>query len=338
MVTVPFVFSVNYYEFEFKDSQGNYVSNVQARGFLCTDYNDNSKCQEPFIGELWNGNLKSSTFDGTVYDITLPVLTKNEVLNNVEGYVILFYNFEYLPGGKILTPAIQLPGTYTNPIYSSTNSIITLTKFSSCSAPVTLTVKNDLYEDEVLVIRSGASMSNQVVSAFGFQSDVYNGWIKGSNVEQYYEIETTLRTRIWKYNGGVIGTKVYDEVEVPRVFYDETEEVTFSNWDPQDPGVYLVRTTSTVTDGKCVASSTLTAEQTVTVWEHYPKNQCYSMAQDMGVLTSNPVEYDPLTIQFKKLTNYAYDYDPWETERTLTPQASRATLDITGPEQKTEII
>jgi hypothetical protein len=56
----------------------------------------------------------------------------------------------------------------------------TLDKISDCSSPISISVVNNISENLPVSITSGMAMSSTTKSAFGFQSDVYNGFIKGS--------------------------------------------------------------------------------------------------------------------------------------------------------------
>jgi hypothetical protein len=69
------------------------------------------------------------------------------------------------------------------------------------------------------------------------------------------------------------------------------------------------------------------------VWRDDPRNECYSLVDSNGIGFSpvsmsnrQPERGQEVTISFRKLSNYANDYEPWEPLFTLTPQDTNINL------------
>jgi hypothetical protein len=289
---IPFASSVNYYKFEFKNSDGNYVDSINIKGFLCSDY----LCKNSFVGDLWESSVLSTNTDGTNYDIILSFPNSNEKPSNVNGYIFFSYNLNFIPRYDIILPRTQVAGnSISNPLIQTQYQKI-LTKISSCSSPISLSVVNNIRENLPVSVTSGASMSSTTKSAFGFQSDLYTGWIRGSQFEQYYEVETTLRLRIFKYdiaNTRNIGNAIHTENVVKRIYYDDTVNVAFNDWMPPEQTeqftYYNITVISDVTDPKCSSKVNQGASKIMRVWRDDPRNACYSLT-DFDTLGFSPVD------------------------------------------------
>lgn len=340
---VPLVFSINYYKFEFKNSSGRYVSDVTSSGFLCSDVD----CKNQFLGDLWQ--FESSIKDGTNYDIILPLPTSTEVNSNVKAIFISWNSLNYLHKYSMITPVPQKTGnSYTNPFLLPSNLYIIqpFEKISQCSSPISISVVNNIRENLPVSVTSGAAMSADTKAAFGFQSDIYKGWIRGTEFEQYYEVETTLRLKIYKYDSATsknIGSPIHEENVVERIYYDDTVDVAFTDWMPPPQtdqfSYYNITVESDVTDPKCSSKINQRASKIMRVWRDDPRNECYSLIDTDGLVFS-PVDFanripqtgQVVTLTFRKLSNYANDYEPWDPLFTLTPQDTNINLRLTGPE------
>ena len=82
----------------------------------------------------------------------------------------------------------------------------------------------------------------------------------------------------------------------------------------------------------------MTASQLVTVWEDYPRDECYTLFRNFNTDPEQPEVDEQVSITFDKLTNYANDYDAWDPLYTLSPEGTDLTLTITGDidDQKTK--
>lgn len=337
LICLPIAYSYNYIKFEYKNQSSKYVtSNVETRGFICGDVN----CIT-VINELWGGQKKSSDFDSTIYDITLEFPSLSQVTSNAKQFVFFSYNSNYKPNYyKLPIDSQSSYNTYNTPYFSPSYHILTLNKASTCSSPISLSVVNNIRENLPVSVTSGASMSSETKAAFGFQSNIYTGWIRGSEFEKYHEVETTLRLKIYKYNSTTsknIGTPIHTENVVKRIYYDDTVNVEFTDWMPPEQidqfSYYNVTVESDVTDPKCSSKINQRASKILRVWRNDPRNQCYSLIDTDGLVFS-PVDYpnrlpevgQEVTITLRKLSNYANDYEPWDPLFTLTPQSTNINL------------
>ncbi|WKZ48871.1 MAG: hypothetical protein QY306_05830 [Anaerolineales bacterium] len=155
----------------------------------------------------------------------LPIPTQIEVGSNVPRVIFFSQNLNYIPKFTRLTPNPQSAyDSYQNPFYNPATQLLNLDKITTCSSPISVSVVNNIRENLPVSVTSGAEISSSVKSAYGFNGVVNVGWIRGSEFEKYYEIETTLRLRIYKYNATTsknIGSPIHSEDVIERIYYDE---------------------------------------------------------------------------------------------------------------------
>lgn len=322
------VYADNYVKINFNPSS---IANAKVKGFVCP----NSNCFT-VVGDLWSGNTLTSDVGSFIlrFPASIPYGGTN--------YVHYYYHLNYLPYYIInVATDTNNPGTTLENPYVLTRKV-EFTKISSCSSPVSLSVVNNIRENLPVSVTSGAEMSSTTKSAFGFQSDVYNGFIRGSEFEQYYEVETTLRLRIYKYNSTTsknIGSPIHSENIVKRIYYDDTVNVAFTDWMPPEQidqfTWYNITVVSDVTDSKCSSKVNQRASKLLRVWRDDPRNECYSLIDTEGLVFSpvdltngQPEVGQEVTITFRKLSNYANDYEPWDPLFTLTPQDTNINLKL----------
>ncbi len=343
ILSIPFAYSANYYKFEYKYNNAYIMDNQVVRGFICSDTN----CLQTYSGNLWEGGKQNSNFDGNLYDIILPILTTSEIPSGSPKMIFFSHNLNYVPRFYRITPIQQNPSnTYQNPFVNPTLYTINSEKISQCSSPISVSVVNNNRENLPVSVTSGANMSSTVLSAYGFNGVVNVDWIQGSEFEQYYEIETTLRLKIYKYDSATsknIGTPIHEENVVERIYYDDTVDVAFTDWMPPAQtdqfSYYNITVESDVTDPKCSSKINQRASKIMRVWRDDPRNECYSLIDTDGLVFS-PVDFanripqtgQVVTMTFRKLSNYANDYEPWDPLFTLTPQDTNINLRLTGPE------
>jgi hypothetical protein len=109
----------------------------------------------------------------------------------------------------------------------------------------------------------------------------------------------------------------------------------------EDYTYYNVSVISDVTDPKCSSKVNQRASKIMRVWKEIPRNICYSLIDTDGLVvfpvdSSHPEVNQEVTISFRKLSNYATDFDPWDSNYRLIPTDTNVTIKLRGP-QNTEI-
>lgn len=337
LILIHYSYSINYLKFELKNESNRYIDKIDALGFVCKTLDCDTSAGDPVIGVLWNGQIKSSS----TYSIVLDYPSSSEAIANAKTYYTVFVNKNYKSRFKLSPVIQQLTGagsSQSNP-YFSTNGIIILEKAPSCSAPISLSVVNNIRENLPVSVTSGANLDATTKSAIGFSNPVWSSYIPNA-AKQYFEAETTLRLRIYKYDSATsknIGTPIHSENIVKRIYYDDTVNVAFTDWMPPEQTDqftwYNVTVVSDVTDPKCSSKINQRASKLLRVWRDDPRNQCYSLIDSEGLVFS-PVDFfnskpevgQEVTITLRKLSNYANDYEPWDPLFTLTPQDTNMNL------------
>jgi hypothetical protein len=334
--------ATNYASFCFSDKLTNQqISNVKVLGVICSE----SQCSAP-VGNLWNGAIKNSNED-------LPnncvILDFPSTLQS-HSYTLVFapetHKSLFLSDLK-LTDANNPGTTFANPKSYPFNPI----KFeqqASCSSPVSLSVVNNIRENLPVSVTSGANLDSTTSSAIGSTN---KAWFP-QTMRQYFEVETTLRLRIYKYDSTTsknIGTPIHTENVVKRIYYDDTVSVAFADWMPPEQvdqfSYYNVTVVSDVTDPKCSSKVNQRASKILRVWRDDPRNACYSLIDSNG-LGISPVDFtdrkpeagEEVTISFRKLSNYANDYEPWNPLFTLTPVDTNINIKLKQTGMETEEI
>jgi hypothetical protein len=243
-------------------------------GVICSE----SQCSAP-VGNLWNGAIKNSNED-------LPnncvILDFPSTLQS-HSYTLVFapetHKSLFLSDLK-LTDANNPGTTFANPKSYPFNPI----KFeqqASCSSPVSLSVVNNIRENLPVSVTSGANLDSTTSSAIGSTN---KAWFP-QTMRQYFEVETTLRLRIYKYDSTTsknIGTPIHTENVVKRIYYDDTVSVAFADWMPPEQvdqfSYYNVTVVSDVTDPKCSSKVNQRASKILRVWRDDPRNALYLLA------------------------------------------------------------
>lgn len=331
LILITSVNSVNYLRYDFKDESNNNVNSINAIGFICNTNQCSITNGDPVIGNLWNGNTKSSATNSIILD--LP--TSSEAPSNSRSFYVLFLNSNYKTRAQLIPVIAQLTGmgsTQSNPYYN-TNSIITLLRVAQCSSPVSVSVVNNIRENLPVSVTSGANLDATTKAAFGLEDPSWYSKLPPA-AKPYFEVETTLHLRIYRYNATTsknIGTPIHEEDVVERIYYDDTANVEFNDWMPPEQidqfSYYNVSVESDVTDPKCSSKINQRASKILRVWRDDPRNECYSLIDTEGLVFS-PVDFsnrrpeagEEVTISLRKLSNYANDFEPWEPQFALTPQ------------------
>lgn len=321
--------------YKFQNESGRPVTDVKIRGYICAT----TTC-ETVIGSLWMGQILNTNEDAPENSIALEFPSTLQGA----GYIFLQMHDEYKTRAQYpvtLTDAIY-PGTSQSNPKETANSLITFRKQISCSSPISLSVVNNIRENLPVSVISGANLDATTASAIGFSSKPF----VAAEFNYYFEVETTLRLKIYKYDSSTsknIGSPIHEENVVERIYYDDTVDVAFTDWMPPAQtdqfSYYNITVESDVTDPKCSSKINQRASKIMRVWRDDPRNECYSLIDTDGLVFS-PVDFanripqtgQEVTLTFRKLSNYANDYEPWDPLFTLTPQDTNINIRLTGAE------
>ncbi|MCM2325793.1 MAG: MopE-related protein [Candidatus Woesearchaeota archaeon] len=161
-----------------------------------------------------------------------------------------------------------------------------------------------------MVIQVPAALSADTSAAFGC-TDCIVPYTPQPYIS-YYQVSTDIILNI----KNSANTNVHTQNVQKNILWSSTESVQFSQWLPPAADTYTISVTTHVTDDQCANVIDDSASNSVTVWPHYPKNECWTEVQGLQVLDQGTAKYvgEPITIRFQKRSQYAPNYDPWETQ------------------------
>ena len=172
-------------------------------------------------------------------------------------------------------------------------------KARSCHSPIdSFNLTNRNYVNEPVVVEMIADFKAETQSAF---TDQQLGWFP-AGYEDYYSAETKVTLEILNADDQIVYT---DYVNL-NILMDTSENIHFE-WIPEVEGVYTARITTEVTDCQCSSSLEEHAEKKFTVWAERPKDQCYTIINNLKASPKFSKQGDLITISFDKISNYADD-------------------------------
>jgi len=271
---IGFVIAGNVDKIYFKDAEtGANLNNVNFLLYTCTDSNCNA------------GNLVFNMNSGTNNYVTYeyPSTTRKD-------YAVFMFKQCYVP----------YEDSYENwgdgGSYSWTYE---LTKTENCRAPINdFSVTNNNYVNEPVIINVKANIDADV---YGAWTDAELNWYPPA-YEDYYSSETAVVLNVLDSNDNV----VYTETKNLDILMDDFEDVSFS-WIPLIAGDYKIRITTDVTDCQCKSSVPQSAEKQLSVLPERPKDQYYTILNNLQVDPIFPNQGDVLTFTFNKISNYIDD-------------------------------
>ncbi len=162
------------------------------------------------MGTLWQGNFQHTMSSPPNDKVTVTYPTN---LQGV-GYIMWSVHDEYRTWYRKL---ITISGTSSS---DPTTGDLFMDKASSCSSPISLSVVNNIRENLPISVTSGANLDSTTASAIGFPNKPY----VHPELDYYFEVETTLHLRIYKYNATTsknVGSPINSEDVIERIYYDE---------------------------------------------------------------------------------------------------------------------
>ncbi|MGD2072050.1 MAG: hypothetical protein PVG65_00985, partial [Candidatus Thorarchaeota archaeon] len=256
------------------------VSDFQVMGFVCGD----ASCSS-VSGTLWGGQTLSST--GNSIQLTYPT-----TLQSPHGYGIYYFKDGYIPWESQATWA----GTGT----VGTTYDNYLSKKQQCHAPIEgLSVVNEAQPNIPLVINVNADIDATTYSAITSAGPL--DYVPAA-LADHYRVDTRVTLQVFNDQSQL----VYEDIVDIEVDYSGSLDVNFI-WTPTIAGDYTIKAITSVTDGKCEASTSYTEEtdKITTVLPAVPTSMCYTILNDLATSDQTPSVGQDITITATRITNEA---------------------------------
>jgi len=302
IIFFAFLFSVSAEmttEYIFKDSNGDYLDDVDIVVYNCLDAN----CQNVQIPAFAHTGNSNDLFPNYNIIVHYP-----RTLETSNGYAVYFYRAGYLPLEYFVTAYGDGTRTYER----------TFNKKQECRAPIDdLSVLNEVRANEPLVIDVRASLDATTHSAFSLTDDT-PWYVPQEYKEEFYSALTDVVLTITNIDTGEV---VFSESREVNIYADDSEDVHFT-WIPQVEGNYQVLATTSVPDAQCASSIDEQADKEFRVLSEEPRNVCYTLLNNLRVDDVNPRVEQELEIQINKISNYA------DSDGALSPLPTNINLTI----------
>ncbi|MBI2110570.1 ZPR1 zinc finger domain-containing protein, partial [Candidatus Woesearchaeota archaeon] len=302
LIFFAFLFSVSAEmrtEYIFKDSNGNYLNDVDIVVYNCLDAN----CQNVQIPEFAHTGNSNDVMPNYNIIVNYP-----RALETSNGYAVYFYRDGYLPLEYFVTAYGDGTRTYER----------TFNKKQECRAPIdSLSFLNEVRANEPLVIDVRAILDATAHSAFGL-TDNTPWYVPQDYKEEFYSALTNVVLTITNIDTGEV---VFRESLNLNIYADDSEEFRFT-WIPRVAGNYEVLATTSVPDAQCASSVSEEADKEFRVLPEEPRNMCYTLLNNLMVDDVNPRVGQDLEIQIDKISNYA------DADRELSPLPTNINLMI----------
>jgi hypothetical protein len=274
-----------------EDEDGNNVYNVQIVGYYC----GNSACTTS-NGKVWGTQPINS---GSSYPFNLNIPTDAKLM-------VLFLKNKYG------TMGLQ-PLKYTNGI-QSTSTLVPLSKFDSCKAPITPAVAScaeaglplSILTDSELSVVTKTSVSR--ATRYFFPSVYYDSSYSGPNFDYWITVDTTMYATV-KPQGSSSSVTGFPKIDTARIYQDDVHNFDFT-WETTKntpPGYYDITMTSTVTDTKCDDNTDIPVTQTMTVYVAESFDTCRADVKNFAI-NGNVGLGNPISFRGEKLTVFQ-DWD-----------------------------
>ncbi len=195
-------------------------------------------------------------------------------------------------------------------------------KAENCHSPIdSFSVTNTNYVNEPIIVDITALIEADAHSAF---TDLNLPWFP-SEYKDYYSAETKITLNIFDENNNI----VYSEDKTENILMDTSTNIQFK-WIPEEEGDYKIKVETDVTDCQCSSSFKQYSEKDIYVWPERPKDQCYTIINDLTATPQFAKEGELVTITYNKISNYADD------KFEKIPVKTRVTYEIT--DENNEIV
>ncbi|MBW6451751.1 MAG: fibronectin type III domain-containing protein [DPANN group archaeon] len=247
-------------------------------------------------------------------------------LTTTFGYAIFFTSpgqvpLEYKVFNQCSGGGTQCSGTISKTLY----------QLSDCSSTVdSFTVTNDEHAEVPIVINTQSSLDATTYSAFQ-DADTGVGFTPDSLKDDYYSSDIHVKLEIKKgtslvYTSNKYYTKSSGD-DGPPLYMDTAQDVEFT-WTPTTDGTYTATITTNVIDDVCINSIAQSATDIFSVLPRLPRNECYTILNDLTIVNPYPIVGFQQIFNFSKISNYANNYQYDDSNYVLTPIPTAITYDI----------
>ncbi len=254
------------------------VNNVQEIIYTCSDSSCSS--QGTLIHNLNTGNSNSIIFDYPYNSLSTA--------SNPDYYSHFSFAQCYLPK------------EYKEWIWGKDTALeydYYMEKGSSCHSPIdSFSITNSNYVNEPIIINMTSNLEADAQSAF--ENYVFDWFPAG--YENYYSIETKIILEIKDEYNNI----VYTDSKDVNILMDTSENVEFQ-WTPINSGNYTAKIRTQITDCQCESSFEESSEKEFVVFKERPKNQCYTLINNLEYNPNFPRQGDIISFNFDKISNYA---------------------------------
>ncbi len=272
----------------FYDASGNSLNNVQNVMYHCggayTGSGNELRCTN--IGSLLH-NINSGGSNSITFEYPYNPFSSGW---NPDYYAKYLYRECYMPRDYV--DFVWGDGAFLNYNHN-------FEKARSCHSPIdSFSITNTNYANEPVVVNVAVVAEADALSAF---TDLNNGevWYPPS-YRDYYSAETKVTFSVMDGSGNAVHT----ESKRVNVYMDTTENVQFS-WTPAYSGNYTAKINTEVTDCQCESNFQMSSQKIFTVLEERPRNQCYTIINDLETTPTVITEGNLVTIEYNKISNYA---------------------------------
>jgi len=266
------------------------VNNAQVEAYNCVD----AACSQvtTFSGSFPNGKITTTGQLTIRYPSTLA---------NPNGYAIIYVSNGFIPQAyKATWHSNGDPALY------STSFNIDFTKIANCRSVIDeFTVTNDAQANVPLVIGMTASLDATTHSAFRLTNNPVK-YVPPQFKGDHYSADTRVTLRIYESNGGLVRVDAQEFTNAAgnALFADESRRVEFS-WTPSLDGRYTAVITTEVIDNQCASATPMSSSKEFSVLGALPRNECYTLLNDLQMDTIRPVIGQAVTATYSKTSNHA---------------------------------
>ncbi len=170
-------------------------------------------------------------------------------------------------------------------------------KVKSCHSPIdSFSITNTNYANEPVIINMNVVAEADAKGAF---KDYNNGEVWYPPFGDY-----TTETKITFSVRDNLGNLAYIQSKIVNISWDSSMNVQFS-WTPLIQGNYTAKMETEVIDCQCESNFKESSEKEFLVWPARPKDECYTILNDLEASPNPATSGNPIMISFNKISNYA---------------------------------
>jgi len=286
------------------------TQNVFAEAYNCLDPGCNTV--GAFSGSFPDGKTTTNGQITIRYPTTLTT----------HGYAVYFFSQGYIPKA------------YHDDFWGTTPPVTYSVEFHKkdiCSSTIeSFNITNAEHAEVPLIINTQSSLNATFHSAF-YEKDNGVGYIPEAYKDDYYSFDTHVTLEIYKGTTQVYTktnryTKETNDDGAP-LFLGTSQDVEFI-WTPTTDGAYTAIVSTEVVDDVCINSLNPYSQANFSVLEALPRNECYTILNDLTNSNPNPIVGEEQTSQFGKISNHANDYIYYDQNYVLTPVSTAITYTV----------